>query len=153
MQGVAAFEGDRGDVYFLQEAHFNKCVGWPREAFNAFHSTHSAGVAIHFSQNRLFDCFLLVEGINIIGGDFNCIDSVEKDSLRHTGNTLPLVGSNELLKLTSQFGLVDSYRTENPEGIAMTWYGHNGAKGSRIHRFFCYQFFTDRNRIECFSIL
>ena len=51
MQGVAAFEGDRGDVYILQEAHFNKCVGWPCEAFKAFHSTHSAGVAIHFSQN------------------------------------------------------------------------------------------------------
>ena len=184
-------------MYFMQETHFNKCVEWPGEAFYSFHSTHSAGVAIVFSQDfqgkpelvhssvdgrlcvvdckvddqtlRLFNIyapnnpqervfffteeiepFLLVKGINIIGGDFNCIDSVEKDSLRHSSNTLSLVGSSELTRLTNQFGLVDTYRTENPEGSEMTWYGHNGSQGSRLDMFFCIQFLEN---LECLSIL
>lgn len=90
---------------------------------------------VYFFEEKV-EPFMSTEHVNILGGDFNCIVSTRKDSLRHSDDTLSTVGSDELTRLTSQYGLVDTYRAEFPEGSELTWIGHQGSQGSRIDKFF-----------------
>ena len=187
----------RYDILFLQETHFSECREWSGDAFYAFHSVYSAGVAILFSRglqaepalvhssedgrlcvvdihldnrrirlinvyapnnpqervyffNERIEPFLTTDGINVLGGDFNCVTSVLNDSLRHSPNTLSQVGSDELLELTERYGLVDTYRSEFPEGSELTWIGHNGRQGSRIDRFFVPSLLKTKSKFETF---
>lgn len=104
---------------------------------------------IYFFNERV-EQLLATDNTIVMAGDFNCIDSVSKDSYRHSDATTSLIGSEELLSLADQAGLCDTYRMEHPHGTAMTWYGHGGAQASRIDRFFCSRTLKTNTSVEVF---
>ena len=76
-----------------------------------------------FFFSRLSD-HLSVSRNNIVGGDFNCVDSIELDTFRHSESSSSLEGSKELKSSMSDFGLTDSFRYLNPRTKNFTWFGH-----------------------------
>ena len=73
---------------------------------------------------------------NIVGGDFNCVDSIELDTFNHSDSSSSLQGSQELRSSMADFGLVDSFRILNPDLKKFTWFGHQATQASRLDRFF-----------------
>ena len=84
---------------------------------------------------RLSD-HLSVSRYNILGGDFNCVDSIELDTFHHSESSSSLEGSKELRSSMSDFGLVDSFRYLNPRTKNFTWFGHQATQASRLDRIF-----------------
>lgn len=87
--------------------------------------------------------FFISQGDYIIGGDFNCVNSV-----------LDKFQSNDVLSsdrvclaaLKSDFSLVDVYRKSNPRGICFTWSNSSHSQASRLDRFF-----VSRSLFKCCS--
>ena len=88
-----------------------------------------------FFLSKLTD-HLSVTRHNIVGGDFNCVDSIELDTLCHSDTSSSLEGSIELKNSMSDFGLIDSFRYLNPRTKHFTWFGHQATQASRLDRVF-----------------
>ena len=73
---------------------------------------------------------------NIVGGDFNCVDSIELDTYRHSESSSSLEGAKKLKSSMSDFGLSDSFRYLNPRTKNFTWFGHQATLASRLDRVF-----------------
>ena len=65
--------------------------------------------------------FLSVDYRNVVGGDFNCVDSLELDTLNHSNTSCTLVGHKELNAVIADFGLEDRWRVQNPGCKKYTW--------------------------------
>ena len=79
-----------------------------------------------FFFSNLFD-HLSMSHHNIVGGDFNCVDSIELDTFNHSDSSSSLQGSQELRSSMADFGLVDSFRFLNPDlkKIHLVWTSSN----------------------------
>ena len=73
---------------------------------------------------------------NVVGGDFNCVDSLELDTLNHSNTSCTLVGHKELNAVIADFGLEDRWRVQNPGCKKYTWSNKSGNQASRLDRFY-----------------
>ena len=73
---------------------------------------------------------------NIVGGDFNCVESLDLDTLNHSNASCTLVGHQELRATVADFELEDRWRVENPKCRQYTWSNKTGTQASRLDKFF-----------------
>lgn len=88
-----------------------------------------------FFKDCITSCFLTDLPI-VFAGDFNCVDSLELDTLNHSFFSRCTSGSEELSGICSAFRLVDSWRVDNPKTKLYTWQNKSGSQASRIDRFY-----------------
>ena len=77
--------------------------------------------------------YLITQGLLLIRGDFNCIDSTLDKS---NCSVVPSADKNSLASLKSDFCLVDIWRKRNPREIVFTWSNSDHTQASRLDRFF-----------------
>lgn len=85
--------------------------------------------------------YFISRGELIIGGDFNCVDSVS-DKL-NSDNVLSS-DKTSLSSLKSSFLLTDVWRKRNPRGSSFTWSNSNNTQASRLDRFFVSKFLLSK---------
>lgn len=72
-----------------------------------------------------------------MSGDFNCVDSVNLDTLAHQVNTSSVAGATILKELVESHQLKDTFRDERPMGDGFTWFSADGRQASRIDSLNC----------------
>ena len=99
--------------------------------------------ALNVPKDRKFFLSKLADHLSVtrhnivhVGGDFNCVDSIELDTLCHSDTSSSLEGSIELKNSMTDFGLIDSFRHLNPRTKHFTWFGHQATQASRLDRVF-----------------
>ena len=109
------------------------------------HSQHVNFVSIYAPNNpaarKIFFSeelpkFLSVDHMNIVGGDFNCVGSLNMDTLNHSNISCTLVGHAELCSTVSDFDLEDKWRVVYPQCKSFTWANKAGTQASRLDRFY-----------------
>ena len=110
------------------------CFGQRFNFVSVYAPNNPAAKRLFFSEE--LPKYMSVDHKNIVGGDFNCVESLDLDTLNHSNASCTLVGHQELSATVADFELEDRWRVENPKCRQYTWSNKTGTQASRLDKFF-----------------